>query len=207
VTALSGLDIEALSLWRGERMLFRDLAFTVGAGEALQLEGPNGSGKTSLLRAIAGFLEPRAGTIRIRTNSGEALASGEERAGFIGWLGHQDGAKSQLTPKEALGFHARYYGDPGDIDEALARVGLSRVGDLPVQYLSAGQKRRLALARLSLSARPAWLLDEPLASLDAAGKTFVTELVRQHCKDGGLAIVATHESIGIEGPRLTLGST
>ena len=207
MTALSGLDIEALSLWRGERMLFRDLAFAIGSGEALQLEGPNGSGKTSLLRAIAGFLEPRAGTIRIRTNSGEAFASGEERAGFIGWLGHQDGAKPQLTPKEALSFHARYYGDPGRVDEALARVGLSRVGDLPVQYLSAGQKRRLALARLSLSARPLWLLDEPLASLDAAGKTFVADLVRRHCKDGGVAIVATHESVGIEGPRLTLGST
>ena len=206
MTALSGLDIEALSLWRGERMLFRDLAFTVCAGEALRLEGANGAGKTSLLRAIAGFLEPRAGTIRIRTNGGEPCTSGEERAGFIGWLGHQDGAKSQLTPKEALGFQARYYGDAPRLDEALARVGLSRVGELPVQYLSAGQKRRLALARLSLSSRPLWLLDEPLASLDAAGKTLVSELVAQHCKDGGLAVIATHEPLGFDGPRVTLGN-
>ena len=206
MTSLSGLDVEALSVWRGERMLFRDLAFSVGAGEALKLEGANGAGKTSLLRAIAGFLEPRAGTIRIRTNSGDRATAGEERAGFIGWLGHQDGAKSQLTPKEALDFHARYYGCAARVDEALARVGLSRVGELPVQYLSAGQKKRLALARLSLSARPLWLLDEPLASLDAAGKALVAELVAEHCKDRGLAVIATHEPLGFDGPRVTLGS-
>jgi heme exporter protein A len=205
VTALSGLDIEALSLWRGERMLFRDLAFSVAAGEALQLEGPNGSGKTSLLRAIAGFLEPRAGTIRVRAAGGEDFASGEERAEFTGWLGHQDGAKSQLTPLEALGFYARYYGSAARVEETLQRVGLARLSDLPAQYLSAGQKRRLALARLSLSARPLWLLDEPLASLDASGKALVAELIAQHCKDGGLAVVATHEPLGFEGPRLTLG--
>jgi len=206
VTALSGLDIEALSLWRGERMLFCDLALSVGAGEALKLEGPNGSGKTSLLRAIAGFLEPRAGTIRVRTNNGEQFAGGEERAEFVGWLGHQDGAKSQLTPLEALSFYARYYGSTACVEEVLQLVGLSRLGDLPAQYLSAGQKRRLALARLSLSARPLWLLDEPLASLDASGKALVAELVAQHCKDGGLAVIATHEPLGFEGPRLTLGN-
>ena len=206
MTALSGLDIEALSLWRGERMLFRDLAFSVSAGEALQLEGANGSGKTSLLRAIAGFLEPRAGTIRVRTSGNEQFASGEERAAFIGWLGHQDGAKSQLTPLESLGFYARYYGSTARVEEALQCVGLSRLGDLPAQYLSAGQKRRLALARLSLSARPLWLLDEPLASLDTSGKTLVAELVSQHCKDGGVAVIATHEPLGLTGPRLTLGN-
>jgi heme exporter protein A len=205
VTAISGLDVEALSLWRGERMLFRDLQFSVRAGEMLLLEGANGSGKTSLLRAIAGFLEPRAGTIRIRMNSGEPLASGEERGSLIGWLGHQDGAKSQLTPIEALDFFAHYYGGGGAVKEALARVGLARLKDLPIQYLSAGQKRRLALARLSLTARPLWLLDEPLASLDAAGKALVADLVAQHCKSGGVAVVATHEPLGLESTaRLTL---
>jgi heme exporter protein A len=207
VTRPSGLDIEALSLWRGDRMLFRDLAFSVNAGEALRLEGPNGSGKTSLLRVIAGFLEPRAGTIRVRTNGSDPLTSGEERAELIGWLGHQDGAKSQTTPRETLAFYAHYYGSAAGVDDALARVGLSRIGDLPVQYLSAGQKRRLALARLFLSARPLWLLDEPLASLDASGKTLVAELVAQHCKDGGLAVIATHEPLGFDGPRVTLGQT
>lgn len=206
MTAISGLDVEALSLWRGERMLFRDLAFSVGAGEMLLLEGANGSGKTSLLRAIAGFLEPRAGTIRIRMNSGEPLAGGEERANIVGWLGHQDGAKSQLTPLEALDFFAQYYGQSRRVEDALARVGLARLKDLPTQYLSAGQKRRLALARLSLTGRALWLLDEPLASLDRAGKALVAELVGEHCASGGLAVVATHEPLGLEGPRLTLGS-
>jgi len=210
VTAFSGLDVEALSLWRGERMLFRDLAFSVGAGQTLLLEGANGSGKTSLLRAIAGFLEPRAGTIRIRMNEGEPLASGEERANFIGWLGHQDGAKSQLTPIEALDFFARYYGGAHTTNDALARVGLARLKDLPIQYLSAGQKRRLALARLTLTARPLWLLDEPLASLDTAGKALVADLVGQHCRTGGVAIVATHEPLDLDGAsptsRLTLGN-
>ena len=151
MTALSGLDIEALSLWRGERMLFRDLAFSRAAqAKRCSLKVRTDRARRRSLRAIAGFLEPRAGTIRVRTNDGGEFASGEERAEFIGWLGHQDGAKSQLTPLEALGFYTRYYGSTARVEEALQRVGLSRLGDLPAQYLSAGQKRRLALARLSL---------------------------------------------------------
>jgi heme exporter protein A len=205
VAALSGLDVDGLSLRRGERVLFRELAFSLHAGEALSLEGPNGAGKTSLLRAIAGFLEPAAGSIRVRTNDGAEIQSGEERGRHIGWLGHQDGAKPQLTPREALRFFARYYGSADGVDDALAQTGLTRVRDLPVQYLSAGQKKRLALARLSLSARALWLLDEPLASLDKTGKALVAELVRNHCKGGGLAIAATHESLGLDCARLALG--
>ena len=112
VTALSGLDIEALSLWRGERMLFRDLAFSVSAGEALQLEGPNGSGKTSLLRAIAGFLEPRAGTIRVRTNGGE-FASGEERAEFIGWSWKAGSSRRSSSAISTASSPARWSSSPG----------------------------------------------------------------------------------------------
>jgi len=177
----------------------------VRAGDALALEGPNGSGKTSLLRAVAGFLEPRGGTIRLRTNDGATL-EGEERARFIGWLGHQDGAKSQMTPLEALAFFARFYGGAARIEDALSRVGLARLRNLPIQYLSAGQKRRLALARLTLAERPLWLLDEPLAALDKAGKALAAELIAQHCKSGGLALVATHEALGIDCGRLTLGN-
>ena len=158
------------------------------------------------MRAVAGFLEPRAGTIRLRTDDGAALEGGEERAGFIGWLGHQDGAKSQMTPLEALAFFARFYGGKARIEDALSRVGLMRLRSLPIQYLSAGQKRRLALARLMLSERALWLLDEPLAALDKAGKALAAELIAQHCKSGGLALVATHESLGIDCGRLTLGN-
>ncbi len=188
-------------------MLFRDLAFSLSAGEALALEGPNGAGKTSLLRAIAGFLEPRAGSIHLKTSGGGAFASGEERAAFVGWLGHLDGVKSQLTPVEALGFFARYYRSATEIDSRLAAVGLARVRDLPIQYLSAGQKRRLALARLSLTARPLWLLDEPLAALDTAGKALAAEFIAAHCRSGGVAVAATHEPLGIECPRLTLNGS
>jgi heme exporter protein A len=206
VVALSGLDVEGLSLRRGDRTLFRDVAFVLEQGGTLALEGPNGAGKTSLLRAVAGFLEPQAGHIRLRTKDGADVDAAEERLEFIGWLGHHDGAKSQMTPREVLAFFARYYGAPGNITDALGRVGLARASDLPVQYLSAGQKRRLALARLWLAARPLWLLDEPLAALDAAGKALAAELIAAHCKAGGLAVAATHEPLGLPCMRLSLGS-
>lgn len=203
---LSGLRVDNLSLERGERRLFQALSFRVDQGLVLSLEGPNGAGKTSLLRAVAGFLEPRAGTIRLETTDGDEIAAGDERAGYVGWLGHQDGAKPQLTAREALGFFARFYGATADVEAALAAVGLARARDLPLQYLSAGQKKRLALARLTLCARPLWLLDEPLAALDAAGKTLAAQLIARHCKAGGLAIAATHEPLGLDGPRLALGA-
>lgn len=206
MTALSGLEVENLTLARGERTLFRNLAFRVDAGQIVSLEGPNGVGKTSLLRAIAGFIVPRTGEIRLRTQAGALVAGSEERAQFVGWLGHQDGAKPQLTATEALRFFARFYRNERDVDGALAGVGLSRARDLPLQYFSAGQKRRLALARLSLSNRPLWLLDEPLAALDTAGKSLAMEFVAAHCRAGGLAIAATHDPLGLDCVRLTLGA-
>jgi heme exporter protein A len=206
VSIPAGLEISGLSVWRGERMLFRDLAFSLSAGQALALEGPNGAGKTSLLRAIAGFLEPREGTIRIALQSGEYADGGEERAHYMGWLGHQDGAKPQMTSQEALDFHVNFYGSKQDVGAALKSVGLARVRELPVQFLSAGQERRLALARLSLSARPIWLLDEPLAALDAAGKSLIGEMIQSHCRAGGLVIAATHEPLGLDCVRLNLGT-
>jgi heme exporter protein A len=206
VISLSGLEVDNLSLQRGGRTLFRGLGFALAAGEILSLEGPNGAGKTSLLRAIAGFIAPCSGTIRLRTKNGAAIAGGEERAAFVGWLGHQDGAKPQLTVAEALRFFADFYRSGQDTDQALAAVGLSRARDLPLQYLSAGQKRRLALARLSLSQRPLWLLDEPLAALDAAGKAIAAEFLSAHCRAGGIAVAATHEPLGFDCARLVLGS-
>jgi heme exporter protein A len=170
----------------------------------LSLEGPNGAGKTSLLRLIAGFLTPAAGTISL-TSSGHSIFEGEERARRIGWLGHHDAAKPQLTPGEVLSFFAELYGVEGDRAAALKSVGLASVANLPCQYLSAGQKKRLALARLALCDRPLWLLDEPLASLDAAGKAFGAELVSAHIAKGGIVIAATHEPLGVAGERLILG--
>jgi heme exporter protein A len=177
--------------------VLRGLSVTVRAGEALAVEGRNGAGKTSLLRAIAGFLEPQSGSIQLSFRDGAAVASGEERGRFVGWLGHQDGTKPQFTPREHLQFAQRFYGRADDSTNALNRSGLARLGDVPAQYLSAGQKRRLALARLLACARPLWLLDEPFAALDNEGKTIVRDLVAEHCARGGIAVAATHEPLGI----------
>jgi len=201
LVAVSLKSVEAISLTaiRGGRLLFRDLSFRVEAGNALCIEGANGVGKTSLLRMIAGFLAPASGTIRV----GEVEDS-EERGKLVGWLGHHDGVKPQMTVRETLAFFAHLYRSESKIEEAMEAVGLARLADLPGQYLSAGQKKRVALARLKLSERPLWLMDEPLASLDVAGKTIAADLIAAHCAGGGIAIVATHEPLGIACERLVL---
>lgn len=200
------LVIERLTGIRGGRVLFRDLNLRVAAGQVLSLEGANGIGKTSLLRMIAGFIAPAAGSIAL-ASSDLVIDEAEERARRIGWLGHHDAAKPQLTPREVLSFFASLYGSDGDIDAALAAVGLAPVADLPCQYLSAGQKKRLALARLKLSGRPLWLLDEPLASLDAEGKKRCGDILAAHALHGGMVIAATHEPLGIACERLVLGAS
>lgn len=212
---LRSLAAENLTCIRGHRLVFRNLGFRVGQGGVLSLEGPNGAGKTSLLRMIAGFLSPAAGSIVLSRDGGE-ISDGEERGHFVGWLGHKDAAKPQLTARETLLFFRRlYFAEPDQpkieavVDEhgvqgVLDYVGLGKVADLPCQYLSAGQKKRLALARLLLSARPLWLLDEPLAALDTAGKLLAAQFISSHAASGGIAVVATHESLGIDCARLML---
>ncbi|HEY5049011.1 MAG TPA: heme ABC exporter ATP-binding protein CcmA [Rhizomicrobium sp.] len=203
MAALGGLRGEKLALQRGHHPLFRDLSFEVSAGEVLLVEGPNGAGKTSLLRLIAGFLKPRAGSVALRTAGGLVLSEVEEWSPYIGWLGHQDGIKPQLTPHETLRFFARFHRG-ADVEQALNRLGLQRFRDLPVQYLSAGQKKRVALARLTLANRALWLMDEPMSMLDFAGRALVAELIVQHCRDGGMVVAATHEPLGIPGRHLSL---
>jgi heme exporter protein A len=200
---LRSVAAENLTCIRGNRLVFRNVAFRVGAGQALSLEGPNGAGKSSLLRMIAGFLKPAAGAILLDSDGAETIDS-EERGRFAGWLGHHDAAKPQLSPHETLQFFAALYRIAADIDTALDEVGLSKARDLPAQYLSAGQKKRLSLARLKLTNRRLWLLDEPLAALDTAGKSLAAQFIASHIASGGIAIVATHEPLGVDCSRLAL---
>jgi heme exporter protein A len=200
---LRSILAENLSCIRGGRLVFRDVGFRVEAGQALALEGPNGAGKSSLLRMIAGFLPPASGAIRL-IGDGAEISDNEERGNFIGWLGHHDAAKPQLTPRETLQFFASLYRVAAHVDAALDEVGLGKACDLPCQYLSAGQKKRLSLARLKFTGRSLWLLDEPLAALDTSGKSLAAQFIASHCASGGIAIIATHEPLGIDCSRLVL---
>jgi heme exporter protein A len=199
---ISSLTAEKLACVRGDKRLFEGLNFRVTAGQALAVEGANGAGKTSLLRMIAGFLTPAAGRVIVKSAQGES-DDGEERGKVIGWLGHLDGLKPQLTVMEQLNFFAHLHGKAADA-ALLEQVGLARQADLPCRYLSAGQRRRLALARLLASARPLWLLDEPFAALDRSGQALVAQLMARHCGQGGIIIAATHDPLGLGNESLKL---
>ncbi len=165
--------------------------------------GPNGSGKSSLLRLIAGLLRPSAG--RIELHGGAAERTVAEQAHY---LGHLDALKPSLTVAENLSFWTCYLGDRRSApEEPLAALGLGGLAHLPAAYLSAGQRRRLSLARLLAVPRPIWLLDEPTSALDAAGQERLTELMRKHLGTGGMIVAATHERLGIECEELRLDET
>lgn len=201
ITALLG---EGLALRRGERLLFEDLHLRVAAGEAVAITGPNGAGKTSLLRAIAGFIAPAAGRIAFLGDHGE-LDAGEARSRHAHFLGHQDGLKGHRIARDELVFQAGWTG--GDRAAALAAaatLGLTRGLDLAVRLLSAGQRRRLALARLIASPRPLWLLDEPLAPLDARHRALFGDLAQRHLAAGGVLLAAVHDPLPFSARTLEL---
>ena len=191
------LRASSIAIERGGRRLFANLSFDVAAGQALIVTGPNGSGKSSLLRAIAGLLPLAAGEIALE--GGAAEQSVGEQANY---LGHLDALKGSLTASENLAFWASSLAGAShgalSVRGALERVGLAHVADLPVHALSAGQKRRVALARHLAAARPLWLLDEPLSALDAAAQARLGEIMREHLAGGGLIIAATHAPLGID---------
>jgi heme exporter protein A len=186
------ITAENLSCERGGRTVFSDQNFVLGSGEFLQLAGPNGSGKSSLLRLLANLSEPSLGKITLEGGSPE-LTLGQQAH----YIAHSDASKSALTVTENLIFWRDFLGG-GDLQHALESVNLSALADYPVALLSAGQKRRLALARLALVPRAIWLLDEPSVGLDEASQKLLVALMSKHLKAGGLIVAATHVPLGLK---------
>ena len=196
---LTGID---LACQRGERGVFAGVSFAVESGQALTISGRNGAGKSSLLRMIIGLL-PIAGG-RLTLDGGDPEFSIAEQAHY---LGHQDALKGSLSVAENLGFWAAFFGlRSADLHTPLETVGLAGLAGLPAAYLSAGQRRRLSIARLIAAPRPIWLLDEPTSTLDAAAQDRLAELMQSHLAGGGLILAASHGPIGLSGAQeLRLG--
>jgi heme exporter protein A len=186
-----------LACIRGGRVVFTQLNFSVADGEALLITGRNGAGKSSLLRVIAGLVRLAHGKLNLEGGDPEAAISEQ-----VHYLGHQDALKPALSVAENLRFWAAYLGNAeGDVEPALEAVALAPLANLPAAYLSAGQRRRLSIARLIAVKRPIWLLDEPTSALDVASQGRLAGLMRDHLGGGGMIVAATHGPIGLEAPR------
>ena len=187
---------------RGGREVFSGLDFSASAGEALAVTGPNGAGKTSLLRLIAGLLTISGGSIDLDGGDGELTLP--EQAHY---LGHRDALKPSLSVTENLSFWRDFLGGEAcDAGQSLAAVGLDHAAHLPAAFLSAGQRRRLSVARLLAVRRPIWLLDEPTSALDAAGQDMFAALMQEHRRRGGMIVAATHAPLGVPVKELRIGA-
>ena len=195
---LSGQNLRCV---RGGREIFAGLDVSVASGEALAITGDNGTGKTSLLRMVAGLLRPAEGAFTLEGADDELTLPEQTH-----YLGHRDAMKPSLSLRENLSFWRNFLGGAqADVAECLQAVGLSHAIDLPALVLSAGQRRRLSFARLLAVKRPVWLLDEPLSALDAAGQRLVAGLMTEHLAGGGLILAATHGPLGIDAREMRIG--
>jgi heme exporter protein A len=190
------LIADNLSGERGGEQVFSGVGFVLEAGESLVVKGPNGAGKSTLLRIVAGLLPPSFGAVGIEGGS-ETFPT---VAAASHYLGHENAMKTALTVAENLGFWREFLGEPHlECSEALEIVGLGDIGHLPFGYLSTGQRRRASIARLLVSYRPVWLLDEPTAGLDQASEHQLAALMKAHLHDGGIIVAATHQPLGLDG--------
>ncbi len=190
------LTAENLACVRGGRRVFSGMNFHFKGGEAIAITGPNGVGKTSLLRLIVGMLPTETGRIKLTGGSDESIPASAHL------VGHLDGVKGPLTVSENLSFAKALFGGDGlEIQPALESLGLGHLADIPVRMLSAGQKRRLALARLLVSKRPLWLLDEPASALDVESQKILMEIIDRHTGEGGMALIATHAPLAVSNIR------
>jgi heme exporter protein A len=197
-SATARLTAVELACDRGERRVFAGVRFDIGAGDALAVVGANGAGKSTLLRLLAGLLPLAAGTLL--WNGAAVGDDPEAHRARLHYLGHLDAIKPALTPAETLAFHARLRGQPADrsaVTAALAALGLARLADLPGRFLSQGQRRRAALARLLVAPASLWLLDEPTNGLDADSLGRLTEIIDNHRAAGGMIVAATHGGLDL----------
>lgn len=197
------LEVSKLTAIRDERVLFENLSFKVNSGELVQIEGRNGTGKTTLLRIIAGLGDCESGDIL--WNGNPTISNRDLFHQDLLFLGHQTGVKRELSGYENLSFYQSIQHcnmDKGTLWSALAQVGLAGREDVPVAQLSAGQQRRVALARLWLSNQPLWILDEPLTAIDKQGVKVLESLFLQHAENGGIVLLTTHQDMFADSPKL-----